>query len=93
MAKKRKKKSAPIFPPETGENRMPSPALQSPADAAMASASFAGLGAVGSINEDQYNHPEVQKALDNMAKQIAEEVDEDCLNELRALIWGLKDAD
>ncbi len=54
MAKrKNKKKSAPLFPPETGENKMPSPALQSPANAAAMASGFAGLGSVGSINEEE----------------------------------------
>jgi len=52
MSKRKKKKQDSIFPPETGENKLPSPALQDPAIAASISSNFAGLGSVGSINEE-----------------------------------------
>lgn len=77
MAKKKKKKGAAIFPPETGENRLPSPALQSPANAVAASASFAGLGSVGSINE------EVQKLFPEQTKEELEKI----MEEWRNLVW------
>jgi hypothetical protein len=55
--KKRKNKNASIFPPElakqdAGRAANPQMALASPADAAAMSAGYAGLGAVGSINEE-----------------------------------------
>ena len=80
--KKRKNKNASIFPPETGENRMPSPALQSPANAAAMASGYAGLGSVGSINE------EVKMLFPEQTGKDLEEF----LDKLRQQIWSSFDA-
>lgn len=81
MKKKRKsKKNAPIFPPETGENKMPSPALQSPANAAAMASGYAGLGSVGSINEEvkllfpEQQSQELEQFLEEIRKKIWSEL-------------------
>lgn len=84
MAKKRKGKNANIFQPETGENKMPSPALQSPANAAAMASGFAGLGSVGSINEE---------IMEILFPQTQTDDFENFLNDLRLQIWNYKDAD
>lgn len=63
MIKKKKKKSAPIFPSETGEDRINQVALQSPANAAAMASGFAGLGSVGSINEVEAFLGQLRKML------------------------------
>lgn len=50
--RKKKKKNAAIFPPETGDNKIPTPSLQDPSVAAMSSAQFAGLSGIGQMGEE-----------------------------------------
>lgn len=79
MAKKKKKTTASIFPPETGENRMPSPALQSPADAAAMASGYAGLGSGGAMGEEWIDQ--------KVGEMIADGKLEEFLEHLRVQIW------
>ena len=79
MAKKKKKTSAPIFPPETGETRLPSPALQSPTDAAAMASGYAGLGSGGVMGEEW-----IEQRVNEM---VADSHLEEFLEHLRVKIW------
>jgi len=82
--RKKNKKSAPIFPPElakqdAGKAANPQMALASPAEAASMASGFAGLGSVGSINEEI-----IQALPENQAetKEMRE-----FFENLRNMIW------
>lgn len=74
--KKSKKKSSPIFPPETGEVKPQPIAMQSPADATALASGYAGLGCMGSIGEEIENILKSKRnefsLSEDYGKQIAE---------------------